>query len=1590
MFKIYLLVISLTCIFTQVISTPSALEETLHQTTEFFESLKRNYEKIPPTPDLIKEINIEIASYMTEFKKSHPTRYKRQLSGFTDPEKAVIEKCSGFEEYSMFNSTTTLDLAFYVKENNVEQQFLAVSLDSAGVSLFIISGISFIQVASYALQGGKSIAVDSTESSTIVLVIEKFDNTIVVLKLLQTMEGTVFYFAQDFNTPAISHLTLWRGMNQLFLGVASSQYIHIYRWLGETFDLIQTIRFGAETLVPFTMGSSMHLVATGSHTIILHFLLGPNKFTIAQRLPATKDTVVFHFEGKHLKEYYLALANEKSTVLYKHSLNRFVPFQEIEAADRIFSLTTHETALIISQRQNEIKMYQYDGWKFVELDVTILQVQEIRTTFLYGEPFLAIRYTNGLWKLNKPIWKQQNTWENLREDIKAWCTEANIRARRILKADLTLKGPIRILNGHIKQLHCKDIKQNNVQQLLDLTYQYKEIVSKLDNQKKSVSASMMTNNTVLNTLTGRTARMKCKSYCKAERVTTGETFHHMRNLRKIQNDYEQIKFQTVRIGSMKKLQCPIPSVDLNEITVTGVINGIQFSSLEEDALCVTGDQEITAEHVYATLNVTGALIPIGIATQITNQDIQTSSIKVKNLNLTQGGILLPLNGDPATISGTMTISKLRTTSLIDIRGQLKGKGASKLKPRIHSEPGTKTFTGDYTLQRVEIIKRLEASELTRSKGKSLSQIVNDAVLLDQDVPVHLILSSDNVVWSNVTLLSGLPFVTTDHRDSIVNITGTKYAPFNVSVTESMYNNLALSKLKGNLCSTEATSIGIETYNITIDQLNTKSLNAKHVYGAPKLDEIVRDSVTSFNDTSLNFKNFLGTVKVSNALVSSMEYVDLQGLQKFLNKWVEPGILKGPVKAKNLVITNVITNDGFKNLLPQEVNKVTSKKNTYVGTINGVNIVDLMRNVVRLDDIISLTNITFEGGFIVEKLYADHGPINFSPNYQSMNNLGSKTVDNVLKTEALSLPLSFSYPIDEKLTSYLLYGSATFPTEPTIENVNGKNLKTVYNEIWLRTRPTNVTASNVEFKNVTFEKPGKVVIQQEFLNTPRFGSWKKISSRILSKTKSQNINVQVTMRNVEMPNLVGSNSTTLWAPNTLLDGIDKYALRRNNPQIVTGSIRFENLEILGNLDLRGKVNGLNLSTDVVRSDVKQNVITGNKIVQDIFSDNINGLKFSKWAQGTLRTNNSEQLIILNGRKTFKTVEIQDLRVFGTIMGRKIENALLKSSNQRIPSINTIHGNVRAPALNINGPINDVNLTNLVEYQLKKQKDVQIIKTSISLRNGLEVLGNVTIDGFYEGVELKSYNKLYSGLKPVIHKMSILSSTAEGISRALKNRASYWHKLELLEENSTPLIPDKLPNESIDISGLENCKKTNGSLLCNNEELYGLVLLPNAKKTLLSKVVVMAGELYAVHAVSDAQDSLEIYRFDISSKEPYLVLGLSIPGAIKVSLQVTSECLWLAIQFPLEMMILRYETWGEYQEYVLPGSDSFLMKIIPTNELLLSLSSGVWRLGGIAGPRKVFSGDLHGKIEGFIFGNNYYLQLTQGNTSTLLQSRYVGNK
>lgn len=290
---------------------------------------------------------------------------------------------------------------------------------------------------------------------------QKGTDGIIILRLGKNKNGDYeLQFKQEFEIPGVTHASMWLGMNQLYLGVASETKIFVYVWLGEHFDKTDTLRFGARKLLPFQNKSFMHVAIVGSLTKIFRFSVRSNKFVETQRLHYAKDVSSFYFKEGHFEERFLVLAGTDSTILYKEMYGRFVPFQRIASATYIHSLAMGNTIVLLFAEEDAVEIYQYNGWRFLKSHTKQLSnTRQIRRIRSYGnEDVLVAQNQDGEWKFLKPVWVAKKTWKSLQNEIVAWCSEIKQKiSQRTLEKIPESRNTV-IPNAHIGRLRVQNVR----------------------------------------------------------------------------------------------------------------------------------------------------------------------------------------------------------------------------------------------------------------------------------------------------------------------------------------------------------------------------------------------------------------------------------------------------------------------------------------------------------------------------------------------------------------------------------------------------------------------------------------------------------------------------------------------------------------------------------------------------------------------------------------------------------------------------------------------------------------------------------------------------------------------------------------------------------------------------------------------------------------------------------------------------------------------------------------------------------------------------------------------------------------------------
>ncbi|XP_043519107.1 uncharacterized protein LOC122533454 isoform X2 [Frieseomelitta varia] len=1203
-----------------------ALNYALKDTSDFFGRLKSDYASKGLNDDKLADINTKVAEYIRNTSRTISARRKRELR--ENPVEG-ISVLNGFHDIDEFNFENVRDVSFFSLQYGLETVWFAVVLDVSGVSLHRINNGVLHNVDYHPVRNGQQLMVNSCPYEALLII--QHQDGFLILSFSKVQDS--LRLVQSLELDGISNLAIWNGMSLLHLATASRSNVSIYTWLGDYFDLMQVINVGTEKLIPFQSKGFMYLAVTGPSTLIFKYSLRSNKFVVVQKLPSSRDVSYFQLTQGHFMEHYLTLSKESSAVVYKEIRSRFVPFQQISTGEFVIPIISRRTIVLLTLRNNTVVPYQYNGWRFIELDVKLPGISQFRQVMLYDKELLLMKSINNNWTLKQPLWIGEKSYKNLQEEIRLWNIDTKDRVQKAMKEIPKSRDSVKILRGHIDQLRTHNINGQNSQQLKDVYKQYKKLISKFQAQKVTISNKLRPKNVTISSLHGKKVQVKCKQKCKVNRLNV--IGYVSRLLLLIMSMRMNGTLGELNIKKLKNWRCPVLSLPIEEVTVSGSVNGITLKYLQENALKVTGDQEVSGKHSFVTVKAANVSMPLNIATYLTNQDVVIEEIKVKQLNLTTGGILLPLNGSFSTITGSIKTPKLKIKDLVDLKGKIEGKWKSRLSRTIFiNEP--MTLNNNISLENAKI-DNLISTNLVGSKTGSIKSTLSNAISLQHNIPVSLILSNEKMKWSNVTL-HGFPKWVTANFHNVNMISGKKHFLQNVEITKSSYNTVKFSKNQNSflndlkLCATSVIAPEVRTSLLTADVITAKKLNSPRIFGNLNDDYFIDDSTIFFKPVLFG-KFYYRNFTAKDVFTTQLGNLNLTELKNLVNLWAVPNILNTSIEAKVLRTNTLRSPVTFYIELPKIIRNVVLEQNAHVDYINNIDVIDFLDNAIRLDDMKSLQNITFRNGFSTNRIYASDLPFHLIDTEKDLN-LHKKRISGDIETSAINLPYSFKITETETPVDVFVKGAARFSLEPTITNVNDIALEKLLSEVWLTTNATTLFGTNLHFKNIVIN--GNITLNN--MSTLNVETWRDISKRVLSKTKSQEISHPAFLDDVEVPFIVGSNVSRLKSSVLGLNDIFENSLLKNKDQQVKAKWTFDTLKISGNLNGIQTINKLDLKKDVMRQDSRENTVMGKKTIMRLFAENLNGYNFDKWAANALTK--SKKHLNIEGRKTFSTATFND--------------------------------------------------------------------------------------------------------------------------------------------------------------------------------------------------------------------------------------------------------------------------------------------------------------------------------------------------------------
>ncbi|XP_039294664.1 uncharacterized protein LOC111044226 [Nilaparvata lugens] len=339
-----------------------------------------------------------------------------------------------------------------------------------------IGGVQYIVVAENRL-----VDANETVSDLYVSPVYAVDNQTGRLRRLH-------YLGDGHLTDAI----IWeqKGTDNVFLATASAaiegsqpgDVSHVYRWMGNHFDMTHIVATSnASRITHFTIGGNMFLAVANAGTdaanmfsAVYMYNLHEERFVLHQKLPTHSATDIKSFT-LHLaegSETFLAVTsrghnNHPSVIIYKllPDSYHFVPMQllplediegtegrddikgtegmkgtegtkGIEEGAELLLPVVHEDAsgvlasvLLVASRKWGVKVYQYDGWRFVLSETQLNQqefgpgVSSMRLFRFKGRNVVTLVNKRSVSLVFSVKWKVNDVMKALQSHLESWCDQ---------------------------------------------------------------------------------------------------------------------------------------------------------------------------------------------------------------------------------------------------------------------------------------------------------------------------------------------------------------------------------------------------------------------------------------------------------------------------------------------------------------------------------------------------------------------------------------------------------------------------------------------------------------------------------------------------------------------------------------------------------------------------------------------------------------------------------------------------------------------------------------------------------------------------------------------------------------------------------------------------------------------------------------------------------------------------------------------------------------------------------------------------------------------------------------------------------------
>ncbi|GIY08727.1 uncharacterized protein CDAR_24111 [Caerostris darwini] len=1082
------------------------------------------------------------------------------------------------------------------------------------------------------------------------------------------------------------------------------------------------------------------------------------------------DWEFFSLQSKAGQEFFLAVANKDGgpsdiqSVIYKFVKDRFVPFQCLptHGAMSIDSWSSESMFLLAVADLDAVYFYQYDGWQFV-----LSTTQYTQGSMSFGVVHLEFsNYTRDneniiILSVSNPRqyselsvfeigFKKENSLGDWNDESTNWCmnTFANVENARtdpdllsfkdvafIDQPDpITINGNLYFENGfatdrletpQLKEIVTKEIYNSDMlQNLQELQQRLQALSSKIDEFEDVLKYSLQTegNQTIYGKLQFQDVAFDCeKKSCHFDSIQTT-----MLNGEEIGDWSKNLVFldkEQVINGTLS-----VENIVANNINVHGRIDGIDSKTL----VTKSGNHQITGLKTFVNI--------------FTATDLQVDGlldgVKISPLNIL-------LTTGHQVITGDMTFNDL-TTSWLEV-DSVNGIDLTKFYEDVVRSDQPANITGK------KIFHDIVVNDLTMTPGST----INNIDLAD--------------LWDNTFWTDGSQKITAPMTFQSLNLQKNLYVPLGINGIQIPGPRVVNVKEGANVTAPHVfeTSVAISQL-IVLYSLN--GLETIKIPGMlPQLDIMLKSGnqlITgkkTFHTIHLDSDSFVtGTVngvdlsELKAIVLNRDSSVELNRTWTFNNLRIE-----GPLSVTTVAGYNLesIYEKALK-LSDTNISEIKFKETIYIEelesyNINGINVEqDLV--LVNKSQVITGTKVfeemILEDNSVVVNMINNVNISFLTERILKIGNqvLNSKVFDGNVKINKLTVKGSINnVPISEFVT---LSGDEKLLHSRELHNVTFYEIET--NDLQVEGLVNGVHIENMMQDTMTYGGH-EVVTGKKIIK----GTIHVADGDDLTVGSINGINIPALWEDavlLDVPQTISGRKTFKYPVtfNNLIfntiDGVSENDMNnwmlKDTPQTVQGDVIFLNGFSVKNMNLKGYVNGINI-TDLDASIVKVNepaTIEGPITFESVISKGdvtltgrIQGVDLSE--EVVTRFGNKE----ITGVKTFT----EDLHIEGdTTVGGLVDGVSIQDLCQKATFINerqnithlTIKGDVTfLGGGTIEGKVAGFDLVKLHEIAVSTE-DSELKFSGKKIFENLTIEGTITLEGRFGGEDLKNLDNTYMSL------------------------------------------------------------------------------------------------------------------------------------------------------------------------------------------------------------------------------------------------------